>query len=294
MEAKVLVFGANGQVGRELTSETRGITLGFDHASVDICDAAAVHRAIRDYPVAAVVNAAAYTAVDSAESEPTEAMRVNRDGAATLARAATSVGAPFIQISTDYVFDGTKRTPYRENDPIAPLSTYGLSKAEGEHAVRTACPQHVILRTSWVYSPYGTNFVRTMLRLATERSELEIVDDQIGCPTAAADVADAISAILAATRQPNFKDCGTYHYCGRDIITWFGFANVIFELAGRYGQRSPQLLPISTAAYPTVARRPAYSVLGTDKIEGTFGIAPRQLRESLCDCLNVLFRNRRA
>jgi dTDP-4-dehydrorhamnose reductase len=137
LEAKVLVFGASGQVGRELTSKLREITLGFDHAAVDICDGAAVDRRLRDNPAATVVNAAAYTAVDRAESEQSEAFRVNRDGAAILARAAASAGVPLIQISTDYVFDGTKRTPYRESDPIAPLNTYGLSKGEGEHAVRT-------------------------------------------------------------------------------------------------------------------------------------------------------------
>jgi len=268
------------------------ISLGFDHTALDICDTAAVARVLRECPPVALVNAAAYTNVDTAETEPNEAMRVNRDGAANLARHAALAGVDFIHLSTDYVFDGSKQKPYRENDHIAPLNTYGLSKAEGEDAVRRACPRHIILRTSWVYSPYGTNFVRSMLRRAAERSELQVVDDQTGCPTAAADIADAISTILAATRKPNFTDWGTYHYCGRDIITWFGFANVIFELAGRYGQRSPKLLPISTAAYPTVGRRPAYSVLGTDKIEGTFGIAPRQLRESLGECMHVLFKNR--
>ena len=292
MGAKVFVFGATGQVGRALTARTGDVTLGFDHAAVDICDAAAVARVLRECPGAAVVNAAAYTAVDRAEIEPSEAMRVNRDGAANLARLASSARVPLIHISTDYVFDGSKQKPYRENDPIAPLSTYGLSKAESEDVVRRACPQHIILRTSWVYSPYGTNFVRTMLRLAADRSEIQIVDDQTGRPTAAADIADAIAAIVAATRQPNFTSWGTYHYCGRDIVTWFGFANIIFELAGRHGQRRPQLVPISTAAYPTAARRPAYSVLATDKIEKTFGIAPRRLRESLSDCLDVFSKNR--
>jgi dTDP-4-dehydrorhamnose reductase len=289
--AKVLVFGAGGQIGRALTSRRSISALGFDHAAIDICDPAAVARALCECAPEAVVNAAAFTAVDRAETEPREAMRVNRDGAANLARHSASAGVPLIHISTDYVFDGSKQKPYRENDPIAPLSTYGLSKAESEDAVRRACPRHIILRTSWVYSPYGTNFVRTMLRLAAERSAIQIVDDQTSRPTAAADIADAIAAIVAATRQPNFTGWGTYHYCGRDIVTWFGFAHIIFELAGRYGQRRPQLVPISTAAYPTAARRPAYSVLATDKIEDTFSIAPRQLRESLGECLDVLFKN---
>ena len=289
MCANMLVFGANGQVGRALTGHTA--TLGFAHADVDICDTTAVDCVLRAHPGTAVVNAAAFTAVDRAESEPSEAVRVNTEGAANLARGAASAGAPFIHISTDYVFDGSKQSPYREHDPIGPLGIYGLSKAKSEEAVRRACPRHVILRTSWVYSPYGTNFVRTMLRLAGERSELQIVDDQIGCPTAAADIADAISTIVAAVRQPGFERWGIYHYCGKDIVTWFGFANLIFELASGYGQNKPRLLPIPTASYPTSARRPAYSVLATDKIESTFGIRPRPLRESLTDCLDVLLKN---
>jgi dTDP-4-dehydrorhamnose reductase len=288
MSANVLVFGANGQVGRALTAHTA--SLGFAHADIDICNVTAVDRVVRAHPGATVVNAAAYTAVDRAESEPREAVRVNTKGAANLARAAASAGAPLIHISTDYVFDGSKQSPYREDDPIAPLGIYGLSKAKSEEAVRRACPQHVILRTSWVYSPHGTNFVRTMLRLAGERSELQIVDDQIGCPTAAADIADAISAIVAAFRQPGFEPWGIYHYCGKDTVTWFSFANLIFELASVYGQNKPRLVPIPTASYPTPARRPAYSVLSTDKIESTFGIRPRPLRESLSHCLDVLLK----
>jgi dTDP-4-dehydrorhamnose reductase len=292
--AKVLVFGATGQVGRALTARKGDMTLGFDHAAVDICDTAAVARVLRECPGAAVVNAAAYTAVDRAETEPSEAMRVNRDGAANLARLAASAGVPFIHISTDYVFDGSKRRPYREDDPIATLNTYGLSKAEGEDVVRRGCPRHVILRTSWIYSPYGTNFVRTILRLAAERSELQIVNDQTGCPTAAADIADTIAAIVAAARDPEFTGWGTYHYCGGDILTWFGFANLIFELARGYGQKWPRIVPITTAAYRTAARRPAYSVLATDKIESVFRIKPRPLRKSLSDCLDAVFLNRRA
>ena len=219
MQRKLLVFGANGQVGREIASRARGLAVAFDRASVDICVEEAVRQAVRDHPPAAIVNAAAYTSVDKAESEPDEARRVNRDGAAVLAQAAASAGVPFVHLSTDYVFDGTKRTSYREDDPIAPLGAYGISKAEGEHAVKTICPRHVILRTAWVYSPYGTNFVGTMLRLAADRPELRIVDDQTGCPTAAADVADTIIAILAKANQPGFTAWGTYHYRGADIVT---------------------------------------------------------------------------
>ncbi len=256
---------------------------------MDIADAAAVERALREFPPTALVNAAAYTAVDKAESEADAAFRVNRDGAAVLAQAAAAAGVPLIHISTDYVFDGTKRAPYREDDPVAPLSVYGLSKAEGETAVRELCLHHVILRTAWVYSPRGRNFVRTMLRLAPTSPALKIVDDQLGCPTAAADIATAILAMITAVERPGFAAWGTYHYRGADIVSWFGFAERIFGMAARYGQNVPRLIPIGTAEYPTPARRPAYSVLATDTIEATFAIRPRPLRASLGDCLSDLF-----
>jgi dTDP-4-dehydrorhamnose reductase len=291
MQRKILVFGANGQVGRAIISRASGLALGFDRSAVDICAEDAVRQTVRDHPPAAIVNAAAYTAVDKAEIEPDAALRVNRDGAAILAEAASSAGVPFIHLSTDYVFDGTKRTPYREDDPIAPLGAYGISKAEGEHAVRTISARHVILRTAWIYSPYGTNFVRTMLRLARERAELRIVDDQSGCPTTAADIASAIIAILERAKAPDFSEWGTYHLCGGDVVTWYDFATLIFEAAELYGQRAPRLIPISTADYPTAARRPAYSVLAMDKLEATFAIHPRPLCESLRECMDVLFKD---
>jgi len=288
MQRKILVFGANGQVGREIMSQAGEAAKGFDRASVDISDATAVRQAVREHAPSAIVNAAGYTAVDQAEAETDAALRVNRDGAAILAETAVSAGVPFVHISTDYVFDGSKRTPYREDDAVAPLGVYGRSKAEGERLVRIACPLHVILRTSWVYSPYGTNFVRTMLRLATDRPELKIVDDQTGCPTTAADIAGAIIAILAQAAEPGFAAWGTYHYRGGDIVTWYGFASLIFEAAARYGHPAPRLVPIDTKAYPTAARRPAYLVLSTEKLARTFGIRPRPLRESLGECLDVL------
>ena len=288
MQRKILVFGANGQVGRALVGNAPQLTTGFDRSSADICCEDAIRRAVRDHPPLAIVNAAAYTAVDKAEVELEQALRVNRDGAALLAAAASAAGVPFIHISTDYVFDGTRRTPYREDDPMAPLSAYGLSKVEGERAVREMCAKHIILRTSWVYSPYGTNFVRTMLRLADGREELRIVNDQLGCPTAAADMASAILAIVEHVRAPNFSSWGAYHYCGRDEVTWYRFAELIFQAAERRGWKSPCLVPISTAGYPTPARRPAYSVLSTEKVQRTFGIASRPLGESLGECLDEL------
>ena len=228
-----------------------------------------VRQAVLKHPPSAIVNAAGYTAVDQAETDIDAALRANRDGAAVLAEAASSAKVPLVQISTDYVFDGAKRTPYREDDPVAPLNVYGLSKEAGERLVRSTCPRHLILRTSWVFSPHGTNFVRTMLRLGAERSELEVVDDQTGCPTAAADLAGAILAVLAKAAEPGFAAWGTYHYRGGDILTWHGFAELIFEQAARYGQPVPRLTPIETAAFPSKAKRPAYSVLSTEKIAWT-------------------------
>ena len=171
---------------------------------------------------------------------------------------------------------------------VGPLNVYGRSKEAGERRARSACPRHLILRTSWVFSPYGTNFVRTMLRLGAERSELGVVDDQTGCPTAAADLAGAILAVLAKAAEPGFAAWGTYHYRGADILTWHGFAKLIFEQAARYGQPVPRLVPIETAAFPSRATRPAYSVLSTEKIARTLGIRPRPLRDSLRECLAEL------
>lgn len=288
MQRKILVFGANGQLGREIMSRAGEAATGFTRASVDIADAAAVRHAITTHPPAAIVNAAAYTAVDRAETDRDAALRANRDGVAVLAEAASAANVPLVQISTDYVFDGAKRIPYREDDPVGPLNVYGQSKEAGERLVRGTCPQHVILRTSWMFSPYGANFVRTMLRLGAERPELKVVDDQTGCPTAAADLAGAILAVLAQAVEPGFTAWGTYHYRGGDILTWHGFAKLIFEQATRYGHPAPRLTPIDTDRFPSKAKRPAYSVLSTEKLTQTFGIEPRPLCDSLRECLDAL------
>jgi dTDP-4-dehydrorhamnose reductase len=274
----VLVFGATGQIGRELVAQAwpAGIqAVGADRRTADIADRAAVGHAFARMRPDLVVNAAAYTAVDKAEQEPARAFAVNRDGAANLAEACAAQSVPLIQLSTDYVFDGAKPAPYIEDDPVAPLGVYGASKAAGEAAIRTRLARHVILRTAWVFGVHGHNFVKTMLRLGTERAELRIVADQRGCPTEAADIARAIIRIAAALLRPDAAPrFGTFHYAGAPATTWHGFAEAIFRRAAAHGRPVPKLAAIATADYPTPARRPANSMLATDKLERSYEIAP--------------------
>ena len=240
-----------------------------------------VGRFIRESAPSAVINAAAYTAVDRAESEPEQAFRLNRDAPAAAARSCAELGVPFVHISTDYVFDGAKRAPYLETDPRQPLGVYGRSKAEGEEAVEAAGGHHTILRTAWVFSAFGSNFVRTMLRLAETREEVGVVADQQGNPTHARDVAWA--AVLAAERlrAGDLTAQGLFHVAGAGDTTWAGLAEAVFaESAGR-GGASATVRPITTAEYPTPARRPANSRLDTTKLREIFGWAPGPWRESL-------------
>lgn len=291
--SRIMIFGAGGQIGRHLTETASGIgceVLGLTHGEADICDAAVVADAITRGKPTTIVNAAAYTAVDKAESEADKAFSINRDGASVIAQVAAEANIPLIHLSTDYVFDGLSRTPYTEEDPVNPQGTYAKSKEAGERAVRDAHDRHLILRTAWVYGPYGTNFLRTMLRLGAERDELGIVDDQIGCPTATRDLAEAITTLVETIERPRFNDWGTYHHVGADVVTWYGFASTIFAEVARFGQKVPRLRPITTADYPTPAPRPAYSVLSTAKFNRVFGIEPKPLPGSLIASLDRLFR----
>jgi dTDP-4-dehydrorhamnose reductase len=287
---KVLVLGAAGQVGRELCrhswpDDARLITM--DRFGLDITRRETVFAMVGATRPDVVVNAAAYTAVDRAESEPDTAWTANCIGPGNITAACCEFGVPLIHISTDYVFDGTKSGSYREDDPVSPLGVYGASKEAGERAVREALREHVILRTAWVYSAHGNNFVKTMLRLAGERPLLRVVVDQIGSPTSAADIADAIAQIAQRVTDGNAA-WGTYHFAGAGAVTWHGFAEVIFDLASRWRGPPPQVASIMTADYPTAARRPSNSVLDCSRIGVAFGIEPRPWRAALAGVIEEL------
>jgi dTDP-4-dehydrorhamnose reductase len=238
-----------------------------------------------------VVNAAAYTAVDQAEVEKDQAFAVNRDGVGHVAEACQEMGIPLIHVSTDYVFDGKARRPYREDDRPAPLSVYGDSKWQGEIVLRARHPEHLIIRTAWLYSHHGHNFVKTMLRLAREREVLRIVDDQYGCPTSSQDLAAAIVTMCQRIGQDKAAvPWGTYHFCGAAQTTWYGFAQAIIAEARTFEPlQVRELVAIPTSAYPTAVQRPAYAVLDCSKIEAVFGITPRPWRESLRACVQELY-----
>ena len=287
----ILVFGSQGQVAtslREAVLPAGWTVRTAGRAEGDITVRRDVDRIVAASGAAVVINAAAYTAVDRAESEPEAAIAVNRDGASHVAEACAHAGAPLIHLSTDYVFDGRAvGHAYREDDPIAPVSVYGASKAEGDQAVRDAAPRHAIVRTAWVYSPHGQNFVKTMLRLGRERPELGIVADQHGCPTAASDIAGALVAMAVRMVEPGAGSdlYGTFHFSGTGPTTWYGFAQEIFRLAARHGHPAPLLRPIATTDYPTPAARPANSVLDCRRLHAVYGIAAPAWQDSLAPCV---------
>ncbi|MEN3794233.1 dTDP-4-dehydrorhamnose reductase [Fulvimarina sp. MAC3] len=238
----------------------------------------------------AIVSAAAYTAVDRAESEPDLAMAINGRGAGALAEAAKQLDIPLIHLSTDYVYDGAKAGPWVESDQTGPLGVYGRSKLEGENAIRTTWSRHVILRTAWVYSPFGQNFVKTMLRLSGERDRLTVVADQRGSPTSALDIAEAVLAIADRLKQDRDDTdlLGTFHLAGSGETSWAGFAGAIFEGAAKRGQKAPEVAPIPTSAYPTPAKRPANSVLSTERLFTTYGLRLPAWQVSLDEVLDRL------
>ncbi len=291
MAGGLLVLGARGQIGSELCRH-EGLNgpqvTGITHEELDITRRDDVLAAVRSSGCDAVVNAAGFTAVDRAEEESEAAFGVNCEGAGHVAEACQAAGVPLVHISTDYVFDGTKQGPYVEDDPVNPLGVYGSSKEGGERRVRAAGERHIILRTSWVFGMTGTNFVKTMLRLAGERDELSVVDDQYGCPTAAGDIALAILHLVPQLADGRW---GTYHFCGAGRTSWFDFATEIFaQRAKMTGGQGPELNPVPAADYPTPARRPANSELDCSRLAAAFGVTPRPWREGLAEVLKDILR----
>lgn len=281
----VLVVGCRGQVGRELMAarSAEGVSLiGLGRGDCDVTDRDAVRHAVQGHRPMLIVNAAGYTAVDRAESEPDAAFAVNVDAPAYLAEAAAAAGIALVHLSTDYVFDGAKPGAYSEDDPVRPLGVYGASKAAGERAIRARLEHHVILRTSWVFGIHGANFVKTMLRLGRERGRVRVVADQWGCPTGAEDIAEAIFGITRQLLNSRREDgWGTYHFAGRGPTTWCEFAEAIFERAAPVWGRRPEVVPIATADYPTPARRPPASVLDCTRFDRTFALPRRPWTERL-------------
>jgi dTDP-4-dehydrorhamnose reductase len=291
---KILLTGKNGQVGWELqrTLASLGRVMALDSSELDFADAEAIRRKVREIQPQIIVNPAAYTAVDKAESEPELALAINGIAPGILAEEAKKLDALLIHYSTDYVFDGSKAGAYLEEDVPNPLGVYGQTKLAGEQAIRAVGGNHLILRTSWVYGARGKNFLLTMLRLARERSELRIVDDQIGAPTWCRSLAEITAQMLAqlyapgAVKEDMAKLSGTYHLTATGNVSWYGFANKIIELSGIVPV--PNLLAIPSSEYPTPAARPMNSLLSNDKLLSTFGLQAGVWQENLQLCMQEL------
>jgi dTDP-4-dehydrorhamnose reductase len=273
---KVLVTGAEGQVARSLVERSRarrGVELiAVGRPRLDLEQAKAAERVIVEISPDVVINAAAYTAVDAAEDEPERAFRVNADAAGEIAAAAARIGAPIIQLSTDYVFDGSAAGPYDEKSEPNPLGVYGGSKLAGEEQVRSANADHVIVRTAWVYSPFGRNFLKTMVSAAGRGAPLTVVSDQRGSPTSALDLADGLLKIVERWQTEPTATLGeTFHLAGTGSTSWFGFAQAIMDECRKHGVPAAEVQPISSAEWPTKAPRPSNSVLNTCKFEREFG-----------------------
>ena len=290
---KVLITGANGQLGRELVRLGQRFEFevhSFSRQQLDITNKNQIEQIFSRISPSLVINAAAYTQVDRAENESDLAYAVNKDGPAYLARYCDDNHLTLIHISTDYVFDGTKGRPYQESDPIAPLGVYGQSKAQGETAIRSILPNHIIVRTSWLYAVYGNNFVKNILKLATEKTTLRVVADQFGSPTSAADLANAVLTIARKISASEKNYWGTYHYCCKGITTWHALAEKIIELAMPYAAlRARHVEAITTAEWPTPAKRPPYSVLDCSRLKSRFGIEPEAWQQSLKHTIDRIF-----
>lgn len=287
---RILVAGASGQLARALVDAGRGRhdIAALGRPTLDLKDPATIERAVANFGPEAIINAGAYTAVDKAESEEAEATAVN-EGSGHLARAAAARGIPFLHVSTDYVFDGSATRPYREDDPVAPLGAYGRSKLAAERAVAAAAPEALTLRTAWVYHHEGANFVRTMLRLAETRDEINVVADQVGCPTYAPDLAEGLLHLAEArVADGQAGPAGVFHLAGSGETSWFDFAQAIFAGAAKRGFKVPKVNPIPTSGYPTPAARPANSRLDCALIERAYGIRLPEWADALERCLNAI------
>jgi len=280
----ILITGANGQLGNEmrvLSAEYPEYTYFFtDVAELDICNAPAVRNFVKENDIHVIVNCAAYTAVDKAEENVELCTRLNADAVGYLAEAAEENGAEFIQISTDYVFDGTAHVPYKETEPVCPNSVYGRTKLAGEQNALTLCTRAMVIRTAWLYSSFGNNFVKTMIRLGKERDSLGVIFDQIGTPTYARDLARTIYAVIGQGVVP-----GIYHFSNEGVCSWYDFTKAIHRLAGI---TTCKVNPLHTEEYPTPAKRPHYSVLDKSKIKATYEIDIPYWIDSLQNCINQL------
>lgn len=282
---KILVTGANGQLGNELRNvleeKLSGMTLYTDIAELDLTDGKAVEKYMLDNEVTHIVNCAAYTNVDRAEEDKLLCASINVNAVKNIANAADQIGAKIIHISTDYVFDGKAYRPYKESDKVNPISQYGTTKRAGETALLALAPESVIIRTAWLYSPYGKNFVKTMIRLGREMKELRVVCDQIGTPTYARDLANAIYRILTSPQWVS----GIYHFTDEGVCSWYDFTKAIHKIAGI---NSCKVEPILSEDYPTAATRPFYSVLDKTRIKATYGVEIPYWEDSLRDCIKRL------
>ncbi|MGC9194695.1 MAG: dTDP-4-dehydrorhamnose reductase [Syntrophobacteraceae bacterium] len=296
MNSNIVVIGSTGMLGAELVEALNRAGLkaiALARSEMDITRPETLKGALaRVASTGLLINCAAYTAVDKAETEPEAAFAANREGPANLADECRRVGLPLIHVSTDYVFDGKSTRPYREQDPVNPINIYGLSKQQGEDAIRSRLAEHIIVRTSWLYGTRGKNFVKTILKLGFERDELTVVCDQYGCPTWTYDLAACLvrvsQRILSRSAE---KLWGTYHFCGKGPTTWFDFASAILAEAER-NQSGPggvaRVLPVATSQYPTAAARPVYSVLDCSKIEAALGVSPPAWNQSVARCVRLL------
>jgi len=285
---RILITGANGQLGNEmrlLADQYPDFKFDFtDIAELDLCNAEAVLDYCSRTQPSYIINCAAYTAVDKAEDDIELCTRINRDAVENLAKAAKAVKAKILHVSTDYVFDGTNHIPYVETDAVCPNSVYGRTKLEGEQVLRTNCPESVILRTAWLYSPFGNNFVKTMIRLGKEKEKLPVVFDQVGTPTYAGDLAKALMQIVVASEKDHFVP-GIFHFSNEGVCSWYDFTVSIHKIAGI---TTCQVYPIETKDYPAKAARPAYSVLNKSKIKAVYGITIPHWETSLAACIAKL------